>query len=116
MIISCIIVGAQITNITIKVEYVHLHSVERDPDNSIKAEKKNTDQSPPHRIDSLVDMITGCSNDTSGNGGNSGGLQRVTVDAEPLVAQTQDRMLRALKRRYQYDSNLKPAQALSLIT
>lgn len=32
------------------------------------------------------------------------------VDSETLVAQTQDRLWRALKRRYQYDSSLKPAQ------
>ena len=33
-----------------------------------------------------------------------------TVDSETLVAQTQERLSRALKRRYQYESNLKPAQ------
>jgi adenylate cyclase len=32
------------------------------------------------------------------------------VDSETLVAQTQERLSRALKRRYQYESNLKPAQ------
>ncbi|WP_415282876.1 hypothetical protein [Candidatus Nitrososphaera sp. FF02] len=32
------------------------------------------------------------------------------VDSETLVAQTQDRLWRALKRRYQYDSSLKPGQ------
>ena len=68
----------------------------------------------PNATDSIVDMIMGRSNDTSDNGGNSGEPQRVTVDAETLVAQTQDRMWRALKRRYQYDSNLKPAQAFLL--
>ena len=68
----------------------------------------------PNATDSIVDMIMGRSNDTSDNGGNSGEQQRVTVDAETLVAQTQDRMWRALKRRYQYDSNLKPAQAFLL--
>jgi adenylate cyclase len=34
----------------------------------------------------------------------------VVVDSETLVAQTQDRLWRALKRRYQYDSSLKPGQ------
>jgi adenylate cyclase len=38
----------------------------------------------------------------------------VTVDAETLVAQTQERLSRALKRRYQYESNLKPAQEFLL--
>ena len=32
------------------------------------------------------------------------------VDSETLVAQTQDRLWRALKRDYQYDSSLKPSQ------
>lgn len=32
------------------------------------------------------------------------------VDSETLVAQTQNRLWRALKRRYQYDSSLKPGQ------
>jgi adenylate cyclase len=32
------------------------------------------------------------------------------VSSETLVAQTQERLSRALKRRYQYESNLKPAQ------
>ena len=32
------------------------------------------------------------------------------VDSETLVAQTQERLSRALKRRYQYESNLKSAQ------
>lgn len=32
----------------------------------------------------------------------------VAVDAETLVAQTQERLSRALKRHYQYESNLKP--------
>jgi adenylate cyclase len=36
--------------------------------------------------------------------------QVVAVDTETLVAQTQDRMWKALKRRYQYDSTLKPSQ------
>ncbi len=55
----------------------------------------------------MVDMIMGTS-------ANSGEAQQITVDAETLVAQTQDRMWRALKRRYQYDSNLNPAQTFLL--
>ena len=34
----------------------------------------------------------------------------MAVDSETLVAQTQERLSRAFKRRYQYESNLKPAQ------
>jgi class 3 adenylate cyclase len=36
------------------------------------------------------------------------------VDSETLVAQTQDRLWRALKRRYQYDSSLKDSQGFLL--
>ena len=61
--------------------------------------------------DSMVDMIMGTS---TGSSANSGEAQQITVDAETLVAQTQDRMWRALKRRYQYDSNLNPAQTFLL--
>jgi adenylate cyclase len=32
------------------------------------------------------------------------------VDSETLVAQTQDRIWRALKRHYQYDSSLQASQ------
>jgi adenylate cyclase len=38
----------------------------------------------------------------------------VLDDMETLVAQTQERFSRALKRRYQYESNLKPAQEFLL--
>lgn len=62
-------------------------------------------------INSTKDMILASSN---GSSGNSRDPQQVTVDTETLVAQTQDRMWRALKRRYQYDANLEPAQAFLL--
>ena len=105
---------SQDANITIKVDYVNLHSVEEDTDkkDSLKVEKKDTDQGHHNRENSMVDMIMGSS--SSNSNGNSGEPQKVTVDTETLVAQTQDRMWRALKRRYQYDSNLKPAQAFLL--
>ncbi|MFZ0894386.1 MAG: adenylate/guanylate cyclase domain-containing protein [Candidatus Nitrosopolaris sp.] len=87
-----------------------------DKKDSLKAEKKNTDQGHHNRENSMVDMIMGSSsgNSSGSSNGNSGEPQKVTVDTETLVAQTQDRMWRALKRRYQYDSNLKPAQAFLL--
>ena len=53
------------------------------------------------------------SSNTDGSA-NSGEARQVTVDAETLVAQTQERMWKALKRRYQYDSNLNPAQTFLL--
>jgi class 3 adenylate cyclase len=43
-------------------------------------------------------------------GGIGSGSKAKVVDSETLVAQTQDRLWRALKRRYQYDSSLQPAQ------
>jgi adenylate cyclase len=55
------------------------------------------------------DTIDSMDSSTDG-GANSGETRQVTVDAKTLVAQTQERMWRALKRRYQYDSNLNPAQ------
>jgi adenylate cyclase len=105
---------SQEANITIKVDQVNLHSVEEDTGkkDSLKVEKKNTDQGQHNRENSMVDMIMGSSSGSSS--GNSGEPQKVTIDTETLVAQTQDRMWRALKRRYQYDSNLKPAQAFLL--
>ncbi|MBA3749335.1 MAG: adenylate/guanylate cyclase domain-containing protein [Nitrosopumilus sp.] len=39
---------------------------------------------------------------------------RMKVNTETLVVQTQERLSRALKRRYQYESNLKPAQEFLL--
>ena len=108
---------SQEANITIKVDYVNLHSVEENTDkkDSLKAEKKNTDQGHHNRENSMVDMIMGSSGNSGGSSsGKSGEPQKVTVDTETLVAQTQDRMWRALKRRYQYDSNLNPAQAFLL--
>ena len=108
---------SQETNITLKVDYVNLHSVEEatDKKDSLKVDKKNTDQGHHNRENSMVDMIMGSSGNSGGSSsGNSGEPQKVTVDTETLVAQTQDRMWRLLKRRYQYDSNLNPAQAFLL--
>ena len=59
------------------------------------------------------DTIDSMGTSTDGSA-NSGEAQQVTVDAKTLVAQTQERMWRALKRRYQYDSNLNPAQTFLL--
>jgi adenylate cyclase len=57
--------------------------------------------------DPMVDMIMGAS---TGSSTNSGEAQQIAVDTKTLIAQTQDRMWKALKRRYQYDSNFNPAQ------
>jgi adenylate cyclase len=59
----------------------------------------------------MVDMIMGSS---TGSSANSGEAQQITVDAKTLIAQTQDRTWKALKGRYQYNSNLNPAQMFLL--
>ena len=64
-------------------------------------QKKSTDE---RSAKSIASMIMGRDADDSNN------PIAVTVDAETLVAQTQERLSRALKRRYQYESNLKPGQ------
>ena len=50
---------SQEANITLKVDYVNLHSVEEDTDkkDSLKVDKKNTDQGHHNRENSMVDMI-----------------------------------------------------------
>ncbi len=40
----------------------------------------------------------------------SGMPQTKTVDSETLVSQTQDRLWKALKRRFQYDTSVRPGQ------
>ncbi|MGB6533183.1 MAG: adenylate/guanylate cyclase domain-containing protein [Candidatus Nitrosopolaris sp.] len=59
----------------------------------------------------MINMIMGTSTCPSAN---SGDAPQITVDAETIVAQAQDRMWRVLKRHYQYDSNLNPAQTFLL--
>jgi adenylate cyclase len=91
-----------------------LHSVEENRDTtSISDEDRKRYPSKPqsNTTNSMVDMIMGSG---SGSTDNSGEQKQATVDAETLVAQTQDRMRRALKRRYQYYTNLKPAQEFLL--
>jgi class 3 adenylate cyclase len=53
---------------------------------------------------SLVDMMM------NNNSGAASGAGIKTVDSETLVSQTQDRLWRALKRRFQYDVTLEPGQ------
>lgn len=70
-----------------------------------KKSGKDGDDNDNSASKALVGMMMG------GAGGAAGGEQRFrVVDSETLVAQTQDRLWRALKRRYQYDSSLQPAQ------
>ena len=87
-----------------------MHSVEEKGNNDDipDKDKKRNPSKRSNAANSMVNMIMGSSS------GNSSKTQQITVDAKTLVAQTQDRMWRALKRRYQYDSNLDPAQAFLL--
>ncbi len=55
----------------------------------------------------LLDMMMNTDN-------NSNLEQAKIVDSETLVSQTQDRLWRALKRRFQYDVSLKPGQEFLL--
>jgi len=72
--------------------------------NSEKQKKSTGERS----VKSIASMIMGRDAKDSNN------PIAVTVDAETLVAQTQERLSRALKRRYQYESNLKPGQEFLL--
>ena len=58
---------------------------------------------------SIANMLMGNSRDYSKNI-ESSIAPGTLVDSQTLVSQTQDRMWRALKRRYQYDSTLKLGQ------
>ena len=72
------------------------------PTEAKKDDKKEDSKEKKHddsMSKSLVGMMMGGSEKGS-----------AVVDSETLVAQTQDRLWRALKRRYQYDSSLKPGQ------
>jgi len=91
-----------------------LYSSDENKDNNSipEADRKRYPSKPQSdTIDSMADMIMGAS---TGPSANSGEARQITVDAETIVAQAQDRMWRALKRHYQYDSNLNPAQTFLL--
>jgi adenylate cyclase len=86
-----------------------IHLSDKDAGTSLKQnsekQKKITDE---RSAKSIASMIMGRDAYDSNN------PISVTVDAETLVAQTQERLSRALKRRYQYESNLKPGQEFLL--
>lgn len=68
----------------------------------------NSSNSSNNTTKALMGMMMG---DEADDGGTAESESRsLVVDSETLVAQTQDRLWRALKRRYQYESSLKPAQ------
>jgi adenylate cyclase len=65
--------------------------------------KKKKDEEQDNTGKSLVDMMMS-------NGGAARADMAKTVDSETLVSQTQDRLWKALKRRFQYDVTLEPGQ------
>jgi len=69
-----------------------------------EAEEKHEGEDQIKTSKSLVDMMM------SNNSGAAHGAGAKTVDSETLVSQTQDRLWRALKRRFQYDVTLEPGQ------
>jgi hypothetical protein len=58
----------------------------------------------------VLNMIIGGNHNHSENILSLAGVREVIVDAETLVAQTQNRVGKALKGRYKYDSSLKDSQ------
>jgi class 3 adenylate cyclase len=89
-----------------------LGSAEKDIENGDYVSESHSNKHGSNSRDSIIDMIMGKPSTNSDVGFER--QERITVDADTLVAQTQDRMWKALKRRYQYDSNLKPAQEFLL--
>ena len=68
--------------------------------------KKKQEEEQDKTSKSLVDMMM--------SNGAATSPETKTVDSETLVSQTQDRLWRALKRRFQYDVSLEPGQAYLL--
>jgi adenylate cyclase len=86
-----------------------IHLSDKDAGTSQKQNSEKQKKSTGERsAKSIANMIMGRDAKDSNN------PIAVTVDSETLVAQTQERLSRALKRRYQYESNLKPGQEFLL--
>jgi hypothetical protein len=72
------------------------------------------DNSPNITAKSIASMIMGSNNGNNAYSRNKISSSAITpfeiVDAQTLVAQTQDRMWKALEGRYLYDSSLKDSQ------
>lgn len=71
--------------------------VEKKKDGSVKDEQQGK---PDTSSETLMDMMLG----------STPTPETKSVDSETLVSLTQDRLWRALKRRFQYDSTVKPGQ------
>jgi adenylate cyclase len=70
------------------------------------AEEQNKESGYAGASKDLFDMMM--------NNDNRSSEQAKIVDSETLVSQTQDRLWRALKRRFQYDVSLQPGQEFLL--
>lgn len=78
-----------------------------DKQDNNKKGKEEEEQQQDKTAKALFKMMMSSSSSSSKN---ETSVQTKTVDSETLVSQTQDRLWRALKRRFQYDSSLAPGQ------
>ncbi|HEY9491348.1 MAG TPA: hypothetical protein VIP56_05130, partial [Nitrososphaeraceae archaeon] len=78
------------------------------PDKAASISQKQNSEKWKKRTDKQNAKST--ANMSMAEGDRSKQPMTLSVDSERPVAQTQERLSRALKRRYQYESNLKPAQ------
>jgi len=82
------------------------------PDKAASISQKQNSEKWKKRTDKQNAEST--ANMSMAEGDSSKQPMTLSVDSERPVAQTQERLSRALKRRYQYESNLKPAQEFLL--
>jgi len=82
------------------------------PDKAASISQKQNSEKWKKRTDKQNAKST--ANMSMAEGDRSKQPMTLSVDSERPVAQTQERLSRALKRRYQYESNLKPAQEFLL--
>jgi adenylate cyclase len=82
------------------------------PDKAASISQKQNSEKWKKRTDKQ--NVKSTANMSMAEGDRSKQPMTLSVDSERPVAQTQERLSRALKRRYQYESNLKPAQEFLL--
>jgi adenylate cyclase len=82
------------------------------PDKAASISQKQNSEKWKKRTDKQNAKST--ANMSMAEGDRSKQPMALSVDSEIPVAQTQERLSRAMKRRYQYESNLKPAQEFLL--
>jgi class 3 adenylate cyclase len=82
------------------------------PDKAASISQKQNSEKWKKRTDKQNAEST--ANMSMAEGDSSKQPMTLSVDSKRPVAQTQERLSRALKRRYQYESNLKPAQEFLL--